>query len=501
MAYASTILSTLISFLYTPIMLRMLGQSEFGLYSLSMATVNYLSVLSFGFGSAYVKFFAQYRIHDDDEGVAVLNGMYMTIFSVIGFLTLVLGGILVANTENIYGSSLAYNELVRARIVMSIMVVNLAVSFPCNILNSYLIANERFIFQRIWGLVAVVASPVLSLLLLLLGLKSIAMAFLALLLTLVTAAVRYFYCKEKLSFRCSFRKFDKAIFKKLSSFSALIFINILADQVNWSIDKILLGIYQGTTAVAVYAVAASLNQYFRYSVITGLSVFETKVSLSVVSDDSNEVFTNLVARSGRISFVLLSLLLSGFVFFGKDFIVLYYGGESYRDAYYIAILLMAPSLIPLVVLMGAMVQEAKNKHKYRTLIYSITACGNLLLSIPLSKMYSGIGCAAATAVAVIVGDCIFMNLIYHYKVGINMVFVFKQVSRMLPALLAPLLFGCFALIYIDITKVSVLFLLMCTYAVIYCISFWLFGMNEEEKDFVKKPVSRLRNIVGKRECM
>ncbi len=39
-----------ISILYTPVMLRLLGQSEYGLYQFAFKVVGYLGILNFGFG-------------------------------------------------------------------------------------------------------------------------------------------------------------------------------------------------------------------------------------------------------------------------------------------------------------------------------------------------------------------------------------------------------------------------------------------------------------------
>lgn len=48
LSYGQTALSTLISLTYTPVMLRLLGQSEYGLYTLVNGFVSNLSLLSFG---------------------------------------------------------------------------------------------------------------------------------------------------------------------------------------------------------------------------------------------------------------------------------------------------------------------------------------------------------------------------------------------------------------------------------------------------------------------
>ena len=62
LSYVSIIAQNIISIVYTPVMLRLLGQSEYGLYQLVYSVVSYLGLLSFGFGSAYVRFYSRYKV-------------------------------------------------------------------------------------------------------------------------------------------------------------------------------------------------------------------------------------------------------------------------------------------------------------------------------------------------------------------------------------------------------------------------------------------------------
>ena len=85
LSYLSKSLSTVIELAYTPVMLRLLGQSEYGLYSLTSSVVSYLGLLTFGMSGAYLRFYARERVDKGEDGVARLNGMFLLVFSAIGF--------------------------------------------------------------------------------------------------------------------------------------------------------------------------------------------------------------------------------------------------------------------------------------------------------------------------------------------------------------------------------------------------------------------------------
>ena len=56
LSYVSIILSTVIQLLYMPLLIRMLGSSEYGLYSLVISIFGYLAVMDFGFSDAIVMY-------------------------------------------------------------------------------------------------------------------------------------------------------------------------------------------------------------------------------------------------------------------------------------------------------------------------------------------------------------------------------------------------------------------------------------------------------------
>ena len=75
LSYLAQIIHILSGILYTPIMLRLLGQSEYGLYQLVASVVSYLNVLSLGFGSSYMRFYSRIKKDGDEKKVASFNVM------------------------------------------------------------------------------------------------------------------------------------------------------------------------------------------------------------------------------------------------------------------------------------------------------------------------------------------------------------------------------------------------------------------------------------------
>lgn len=81
LSYAQMVLHVLIGVFYSPIMIRLLGQSEYGLYNTVSSTVSMLSILNLGFSAGYVRYYARYRQAGDKDSIDRLNALYIVVFS------------------------------------------------------------------------------------------------------------------------------------------------------------------------------------------------------------------------------------------------------------------------------------------------------------------------------------------------------------------------------------------------------------------------------------
>ena len=489
-SYAGEIVKILVNLIYTPIMLRLLGQSEYGLYQLVYSVVSYLSLLSLGFGSSYLRFYSRYKAKKDEDGVARLNGMFMTIFLAIAAICIICGMIMVGNIRGIFGSGLTDSEYVTARVLMILLVVNLALTFPNSVFNCSITAHERFLFQKVLILLQNVCSPFLTLPLLIMGYGSIGMVTVTTLLTFVVLASNMYYCFRKLHIKFCFKGFQLSLLKEMWVFTFFIFLNQIIDQINWSVDKFLLGRFAGTTAVAVYGVGGQINTLYLQFSTSVSNVFVPKVNRIVAESNNNRQLTDLFTKVGRIQFMVLGLILTGFIFLGNPFIRAW-AGEEYGDAYIVALLLIGPVTVPLIQNLGVEIQRAKNMHKARAVVYLAIAIANVFISIPLIKIMGPAGAALGTAISLIAGNIIFMNWYYHARIGMNMFYFWKEIAKFIPALIAPGIVGILIMRFANVTGLIKLGMFAIIYTGVYGISMYFLGMNAEEKQLVMGPIKKI----------
>lgn len=496
LSYLQMGLGIVIGLLYTPIMIRMLGQSEYGLYNTVVSTVSMLSVLSLGFNSSYIRYFSKYKAVNDKESIYKLNGLFIIIFSIIGVIALVCGLYLSFNLNIVFSNGLTSREYDISFVLMILLTINLSVSFPMSVFSNIISANERFVFLKLLGTIKTVVSPLVTLPLLLMGYKSIAMVTVTVFLAFITDALYAYYVLAILKNKFIFHDFEKGLFKGLFVYTAFIAVNMIIDQINVNVDKVLLGRFKGTAMVAIYAVGSQLYSYYVMFSTSVSSVFTPRIHniINITNnnlEDQKNRLTQLFTKVGRIQFLILGLIASGIVFFGKIFITRIWAGNEYIDAYYVTLLLVIPSSIALIQNLGIEIQRAQNKHKFRSVCYFFMALINLVLSIYLCQLYGTIGSAFGTSVSLIIANGFIMNIYYHKQCNIDIIYFWKSILSLSKGLIIPIIFGIILTNLYTFKSLIVYFIFMIIYALIYVISMWMFGMNKEEKLLIIKPIKKI----------
>ncbi|MBO5475027.1 MAG: oligosaccharide flippase family protein [Bacilli bacterium] len=491
LSYISIFASTLVQLLYTPFLIRMLGQSEYGLYSLIASIIGYLTVLDLGFGNAIIVYTAKYRAQGKIDEEKKLHGMFKIVFYVIGIIAFLLGIVLYFNVNSLFGNTMTSVELEKAKIMMLILSFNLFVTFTFSIYQSIITASEKFVFQKIMSILNTILKPLMMIPLLFLGYKSITMTIVITIVNCMILLSNYIYCRKKLNTKVKYSGFDRALFKVILGYSIWLFLGAVVDKVNWSVDQAILGMVSGTVAVSLYSVAATLNQLF-INLSTAISgVMLPKVTKMVANNASSKELTNEMIKVGRIQFYVIFLMVTGLILFGKEFII-WWVGKDFEGAYYVALWLIIPISFPLIQNIGLSIMQAMNKYKFKAISTAIMAIINIFISYFLAKQFGPLGCAMGTGLALIVCNIFIINIYYYKEIKLDVISFWKDIISMMikyiPAIIIVLLIMYF-------TNISGL-LSVIVYGGIYVIFFittsYLIVMNDYEKELINKILRKFK---------
>ena len=480
LSYINLGLGTIIPFIYTPIMLRILGQAEYGLFSLASSAVSYLSLLSFGFGSTIIRYISKYRAENDKESEEKVFGFFLVLYCVLALLVLICGVVIAYNVEPIFNKGLTTNELNKMKILVMIMTFNSALSFPISVYSSMVVAHEKYIFRKLIDMFSTVLAPIANLVALYLGYASVGMATAATIIQFVILPLNVFYCYRIINIKPIFAKLPKTLIKEMLGFSVFIFIGTLVDMLFWATDKVILGMLVGSVAVAIYNVGSTFNTMVMNLSTSISGVFTPRVTGMVVKEASKEELNSIFIRIGRIQFIIIALIVSGFTVFGPSFIKLW-AGPGYSGAYWIAIMTMFPLCIPLIQNMGLTIVIAQNKHQFRSIVYLIIAVANVIMTY-ISVPYFGIyGAAACSCIAYIIGQGIIMNIYYYKVTGLDIPLFWRNIFKM--AIVPIIMTGACLFLnnFITINGWKIFLCGVVVFTLIYAILMYLFSFNQYER--------------------
>lgn len=490
LSYITLFAENIIPLFYTPWMLATMGQSEHGLYNLANSIVGYLSLLSVGLGSAILKFLSDKVAVSDKDGENALAGLFTVIYSVIGTVAFVCGGFITLNAGFVFGQSLSGAELERLRILLWLSTVNTAITFPGTVYNSLIIAHQKFIFNKSLGLFFSLLHPCLNVAVLLCGTGSIGLVAATTALNIVTVVIKTAYCFRVLGVRPKMRNIDFSPLRDIFKYSVFIFIAEISSMLYSSTDKMLLGAYCGTAIVSVYSVGAALQTYYCAFSTTISNVLFPRINSLVAHHATDKELSDAFIKYGRIQYLLMCLITTGFILFGRQFITQFWGGPGYVDAYYVALITMLPSLVPLIQNVGLNIVQAKSKHQFRTLCLFGIAVVNLVFSWLLVRRYGMIGCTLPTGISYLLGQGIAMNWFYWKKMNIDIPAFWRTIGRMTLPVLPLFLISGIIIRIVGLESRLALLAGIVVYMICYLLVVWRFVANDFEKGLVSSKLKR-----------
>lgn len=485
LSYINLGISTIIPFFYTPIMLRLMGQSEYGLYSLANSVISYLSLLTFGMGGAVIRYITKFKAEQKKDAEEESIGLFLVFYGIAALLVCIVGFIIMFNTKTLFSKGLNIHEISKLQVLIIIMTLSTAISFPVSVFTSVVVAHEKYIFQKSIDILSSSLLPIINLIILNLGYRSIGLSIVSLVIQFLYGVIYCFYCMKRLDIVPKFDHMPFELGKEILGFSSFIFIGMIADLLYWSTDKVLIGGMIGSAAVAIYNVGGVFTTMLQNMSGVISNVFIPKITSMVILKNDTHELSQLLIRIGRIQYYIVSLIITGFAVFGKLFIH-YWSGDAYMDAYYISLITMIPIAIPLIQNIAYNIILAQNKHAFRSIMYVIIAVINVVGTYLLIPRFGIIGAAVCTCLAYLIGNGLVLNIYYWKSIKLEIPLFWKNIlqNSIVPILM--LLFGEYITNYVVVPHSLIsLGTDILVYTFVFFILSWFISMNKYEKQLIK----------------
>ena len=290
--------------------------------------------------------------------------------------------------------------------------------------------------------------------------------------------------------KIKFQGFDKILFKTILGYSIWIFLGVIVDKINWSVDQFVLGAVSGTIAVSLYSVASQINTLFVNLSTAVSSVLLPKMSKMVAAKASATELTDEMTKVGRIQYYIIFFMASLFTIIGKDFII-WWAGKDFEEAYYVALILIIPLCFPLIQNLGLSIMQALNKYKFKSISTFIMAIFNVVISYFLAKKYGPVGSAIGTAIALIICNIFLINYYYYKSIGLNVLRFWKNIFKMTITFIPSVVVTVIFYIILPVNGFYKIILIGTLYTFLYIMSCYWVTFDSYEKRLVANVLKKL----------
>lgn len=467
---------------YTPYLISKLGLSDYGLFSLSLSIIGYFS-MDFGVGAALTRFIARFRAEQREDEVKNLLGLTAKLYLLMDSVIFIALCVLYIFSGEIF-DNLTVQEYERFKLVLLITSLFVIFSFPMMPLNGIFIAYEKMVVLQIFELLGKFFSVTFLVLALWLGYGLFGVVIVSSAVTLSVQIAKALYLKYRLGLSLNLRFHDKSMLKSIASFSMWATVATIADKFFFAVIPIFLAALSGTTQVAVFAIIATVEGYVLTIARAMNGLFLPKVMKMVVDNNSSRQITDLLIKVGRVQLYIIGYVIIFLFIFGREFFNLWVG-EDFEMSYYGMVIVLLPCLFHLTMGVAEELIYAKDKVKYRAMIYvtgSLTSVGLILL---LAPRLGAIGASIAVGVAFLVAYNIVADIIYNKVFKIEIMRFFKECHmKILPLFIVIMILGSLLQFYFPSDNYYGLIVKVISLSIIYVIIMWIFSFNSGEKELI-----------------
>jgi O-antigen/teichoic acid export membrane protein len=394
-----------VPFFLTPIVVHHLGSTGYGIWILAVSTVSYLTLLDLGLRSAIIRFVSK----ADAQGN--LEEAQKAIQATLWFRLLVAAGITVLSIALAalfpYLFKLPPDLQRAAQITVLMCSLGVAVSMISGVFGAVLNAIQRFDVLSTIGIFQVVARAGGVVLILLTGHGLTTLAYWELTVAVLSgvafggAALRlYPPCRVRIGLP------DFATLKMIWSYSFLMFIIIIASQVIFNSDNMVVGGFLSVGLVAYYSIGGSLTVYSG-QIVSGLSTTFTPMASGFEASGKMEELRQLLMRGTQAVLALALPISLALLFRGKTFIGLWMGPRYSHVSGTVLQILLIGQFFTVADVTAGNIMFAIGRHKAVAKAASIEAALNLGLSILLVKTIGIYGVAWGTSISMSIIHLIF----------------------------------------------------------------------------------------------
>ena len=393
-----------VGFFLSPFILHHLGDEAFGLWVLIFSLTGYYGIFDFGIRSSLVRYVSKFQaVGERDQLARVVNTSFF-VYSLVAVILLVptaVGGIYVDRLFRIPSGFLR-----DARILFLMVGCALSLGFPLGISGGILEGLQKFYLINGTNILSTFVRAVLIVYVLRHGLGLLTIALITVALPLFAAAVRTAMAHRLLAIPYGWKYVDRHSFKQLANYGSVTFVIIIAFQLRFKTDAVVIGSFLSAAAITYFSIGARLVDYAS-QVVSSLANIFTPMSSQFHATGNYARLRAIFISGNRACALVMFPLTVILIILGKSVIEVWVG-PRYVSSYVVLLILLIPSAFYEAQASSNRILFGMSLHKSLAYVVLMEGVANVILSVTLVRPLGIVGDAIGTAIPLLCTSLFFL---------------------------------------------------------------------------------------------
>lgn len=474
-------INIVVAFIMSPVIIRILGNREYGLWELIISVIGYMGLLDLGIGPAMVRFIALSDAKKDHNDLRQTISTAFSFFLVVGTLALLLFLLLGLAPHLIAGSETL--EVTNLGIVFCALGVNAALLFPLQVFITALMGVQRhFIINSTRGILMIIRAVLtFKLLHIYPSMGLIVLAMLEPIFTVVQFVVfATAFCRDKALPGMALSAVSWFKMKELFGFGFKSMTMLVASRIQNQTVPIIIGNIIGLGSIVYFVIPNRLVDYAKkFSNVIGYPLLPY-LSASTGDSDFGEfsyswLKTTLVLQV--VSFPILLFIL----FCGEKFLSIWIGPDIALSGRWVMYCLLVGMAFESLSLNSFRLLMAKNLHGKNALIWLVLAVFSIPLGVLGAYLWDVVGVALGVTFVTVLGNIVTLLMSCSVvKISLMTYLRYTMVKLILPLTLLTASLWLTIEIFPAQNYSGLLFQILLS-GTIYCLAIWAFTLNHDDR--------------------
>ncbi len=372
-----------ITFVMTPLLIKNMGNHDYGIWEMVGAVIGYMGILDLGIRPAVSRFASAFIAQKDEPALTRLFATAWYFLFAVGLLlavSITFWAVFGADALAPAGESDNYKKYVWFLLIIAMQML---IVFPSYTAESFLEAYQEYYLKNN---ITIVNSVLGAVILFAYITPENALVLLAL-CNAIGICIKYIFLVWLMQYRRPFLSFRWAYFswaqlKELLRFSIKTVIQGIAGRIESATDSLVIGFIMGPASVPLYSVPANLVGYVRMISWNFTHVFMPYFSALNALDDQKKI-QEVYLTGSKLTVAPTIILAIGILLLGPEFLHIWVGEEIANSARSFLWVIVAFIVLPLLNPMSSRYLTAIDKHAFLAKWPLPFAFLNLALSLAL----------------------------------------------------------------------------------------------------------------------